>query len=71
MYAATTGTKPTNYKDLATVDAATEKLMATGLTSGQAIREYGKSLKSGDVVTLQDEDGIEFDAVWTGTRYVR
>ena len=71
VYAATTGTKPTNYKDLATVDAATEKLMATGLTSSQAIREYGKSLKSGDVVTLQDEDGVEFNAVWTGTRYVR
>ena len=89
VYAATTGTKPTNYKDLATVDAATEKLMyktnaqgtfilnaagekvPTGVTASQAIREYGKSLKSGDVVTLQDEDGIEFDAVWTGTRYVR
>ena len=57
VYAATTGTKPTNYKDLATVDEATERLMSTGLTSSQAIREYGKSLKSGDVVTLQDEDG--------------
>ena len=72
VYAATTGTKPTNYKDLASFNTLVKNAAATanvGLNQdniGEISRQVAKAkLKAGDVV--ETPAGFR---VWTGTRFV-
>ena len=72
VYAATTGTKPTNYKDIASFNTLVKNAAAAsnvGLTQsniGEISRQVAKAkLKAGDVV--ETPTGFR---VWTGTRFV-
>ena len=72
VYTATTGTKPTNYKDIASFNTLVKNAAASsnvGLTQsniGEISRQVAKAnLKAGDVV--ETPTGFR---VWTGTRFV-